>query len=374
MRDLGFALAERARAIPSFRQLALVWNQGGERVDWRSGPLSPEVEAALDKAITQPDGLVASRPRCTTVVWRVEQADSWFALAIETDPTGLQHDWSMLIDRAHLFGASLLERTHLGARVQRLQKAERLQSALYAIADMASAQMEMPKMLRGLHQIVAGLMYAENLFIALYDEDKDSLRFLYFADTLDPFESDPDMEIPLEALPNSLTVGLIRHGRPLMGPSDVLSRQLGMEYDDEHGPESNAWLGVPMLDGNKVRGAIVVQSYDASFGYTDEDSTLLSYVAQHILTALDRKQQQSELERRVFTRTRELAMANLELRSEVVERQRSEQLQRALYRIAELSLAADTLEEFYAAVHKEVDELLYARNFYIALLSEDGDE
>ncbi len=374
MRDLGFALAERARAIPSFRQLALAWSQGGERVDWRSGPLSPEVDGALDRAVAHPDGLVATHPRCTTIAWRVEHADSWFALAIETDPSGLQHDWSLLIDRTHLFGASLLERTHLGARVQRLQKAEQLQSALYAIADMASAQMEMPKMLRGLHQIVAGLMYAENFFIALYDEDKDSLRFLYFADTLDQYEADPDMEIPLEALPNSLTVGLIRHGHALMGPSDTIRDQLGMEYDDEHGPESTAWLGVPMLSDNKVRGAIVVQSYDANVGYDDEDRALLTYVAQHILTALERKQQQSELERRVFERTRELAMANLELRSEVVEREHGEHLQRALYRIAELSIAADTLEEFYATVHKEVDELLYARNFYIALLSEDGDE
>jgi len=374
MRDLGFALAARARAIPTFVQLALAWNQGGQRADWRSGPISADVDAALDRAIAHPDGKVSTRPRCTSVGWRVEQADSWFALAIETDPGILQHDWSLLLDRTQLFGSALLERTHLSARVLRLQKAERLQSALYAIADMASAQMEMPKMLRGLHQIVSGLMYAENFFIALYDEDKDCLRFLYFADVLDPYEADSDMEIPLEALPNSLTVGLIRRGQALMGPSPKIREQLGMDYDDEHGPESTAWLGVPMLSDNRVRGAIVVQSYDVNVGYDDEDRTLLSYVAQHILTALERKQQQSELERRVFERTRELAMANLELRSEVVERQRGEHLQRALYRIAELSIAADTLEEFYSAVHAEVDELLYARNFYIALLSEDGDE
>ncbi len=374
MRDLGIALAERARGVPCFRHVALAWSQGGQRADWCSGPVSPETEAALDRVIARPDGQSHTRRGVIATAWRVDQADSWLAMALETDGTDPGHDWTMLVDRAHLFGAALLERTHLSARVLRLQKAERLQSALYAIADMASAQMEMPKMLRGLHQIVTGLMYAENFFIALYDEDKDCLRFLYFADVLDPYEADPDMEIPLDALPNSLTVGLIRHGHALMGPSDTIRDQLGMVYDDEHGPESYAWLGVPMLDDTKVRGAIVVQSYDASVGYDDEDRTLLSYVAQHILTALERKQQQSELERRVFERTRELAMANLELRSEVVERQRAEHLQRALYRIAELSMAADTLEEFYAAVHKEVDELLYARNFYIALLSEDGDE
>ncbi len=374
MTDLGVALTQRARSIPGFRHMALAWGQGDRDAQWRSGPLSAKAETLLERALARPDGQVQVRTGGVAVAWRIEQADSWLGVAIETDPAQPPHDWSLLLDRAHLFGSALLERSHLTARVLRLQKAEKLQSALYAIADLASAQMEMPKMLRGLHQIVASLMYAENFFIVLYDEASDSLRFLYFADVLDPFEADPDMEIPLEALPNSLTVGLIRQGHAFMGPSDTVRQQMGMVYDDEHGPESYAWLGVPMLTDAKVRGAVVVQSYDATVGFDDEDRTLLSYVAQHILTALDRKQQQSELERRVFERTRELAMANLELRSEVVERQRAEQLQRALYRIAELSIAADTLEQFYATVHEEVGSLLYARNFFIALLSEDGDE
>ncbi|MEO8742378.1 MAG: EAL domain-containing protein, partial [Lysobacteraceae bacterium] len=262
----------------------------------------------------------------------------------------------------------------LSVRVRGLQKAEHLQGALYAIAEMAGSKVEMQKMLRGLHEIVAGLMYAENFYIALYDADKDSLRFLYFADTLDTYVADPEMGIPLAGLTNSLTVALIRHGKPLLGPPAVLRAQFGLPRDIEHGPDSSDWLGVPMLSDDKVRGAIVVQSYDAGVGYNEEDRALLSYVAQHILTALERKQQQSELERRVFERTRDLAMANRELRSEVVERQRAERLQAALYRIAELSIVADTLEQFYMAVHAEVDELLYARNFLIALLSEDGDE
>ncbi len=376
MCDLGLELAKRAREIPGFRQLALAWNNIEQRIDWCSGPLAKELDAALDRAIAHPDGQTLNGPKVPgfAIGWRVEQADSWLALAVEVDPAVPPSDWAPLIERAHLLGATLLERTLLGARVLRLQKAERLQRALYAIADMASAQMEMPKMLRGLHQIVAGLMYAENFYIALYDPGKESLRFLYFVDLLDTYEADPDEEIPLVSLPNSLTVGLIRHGKPLLGPSDALCEQLGIDYDSEHGPISNDWLGVPMLSENKVRGAIVLQSYDKSVGYDDEDRALLSYVAQHILTALDRKQQQNELERRVFERTRALAMANLELRSEVVERERAEHLQAVLYTIAELSIASESLEHFYAAVHSEVGELLYARNFYIALLSEDGDE
>jgi diguanylate cyclase (GGDEF)-like protein len=42
-----------------------------------------------------------------------------------------------------------------------------------------------------------------------------------------------------------------------------------------------------------------------------------------------------------------------------------------LFRIAELANSTESLEDFYAAVHRAVGGLLYARNFYIALLSDD---
>jgi PAS domain S-box-containing protein len=46
-------------------------------------------------------------------------------------------------------------------------------------------------------------------------------------------------------------------------------------------------------------------------------------------------------------------------------------VQDALYRIAELAGAAKDMDEFYAAVHAIVGELMYAENFYIALYDAD---
>lgn len=380
MPDFAQALAETACMQPGFQRLAMRWSCAAGEDQWRSGELSPAVDAAIGAIDLRRDGEVRDVGENAMIVgWDVPSAEGWFALAIELDPhaADAQADrigLRRLLACARDVGAALLERYQLRARVQRLEKAERLQAALYAIADMASSQMEMPDMLRGLHQIVGGLMYAENFFITLYDAEKQTLRFLYFVDTLDTYVADPDSELTIEELPNSLTVAMIQHGKPLLGASDNLREQVGIVRDPQHGPDSEVWLGVPMLRGDEVRGGIVVQSYVADVIYTEEDSALLSFVAQHILTALERKQQQSILERHVRERTLELAQANLELRAEVVERERAERLQAALYRIAELSITSDTLKHFYAAVHAEVDELLYARNFFIALQSEDGAE
>jgi len=273
--------------------------------------------------------------------------------------------------------ARMLVGAHLAAaeakaRASLLEKSERLQQALYEIADLAGSDLEMADMLRRIHAIVAGLMYAENLYIVLYDDARDSLRFLYFADRQDPYVADPSLEIPAIDMPASMTLALLRLGEPMQGPSRLLRAQFSVTNDIAHGPDAEDWLGVPMRRDDRVCGAVVVQSYDRPEVYSDEERALLSYVAQHILTALDRRRARDDLERRVEERTRALQHSNRDLQAEIVERQRGERLQRALFRIAELSITSDTLERFYAQVHDVVGELLYARNFYIALVSEDG--
>jgi signal transduction histidine kinase/CheY-like chemotaxis protein len=53
------------------------------------------------------------------------------------------------------------------------------------------------------------------------------------------------------------------------------------------------------------------------------------------------------------------------------ERARAAAVQDALYRIAELASAARDLQEFYRAIHAVVGELIYARNFFLALYDEE---
>lgn len=61
-----------------------------------------------------------------------------------------------------------------------------------------------------------------------------------------------------------------------------------------------------------------------------------------------------------------------QLERELVERRRSEQLQRALYEIAALSAADSPQHEHYAELHEIVGRLMYAKNFIIA--SYDADD
>ncbi len=259
------------------------------------------------------------------------------------------------------------------ARIESLEKSKRLQYALYEISDLAGSGLEMRDMLARIHQVVGGLMPAENFYIVHYDGERETMRYLYFADSRDAFDPSPDIEYAVDHTMHSMTAALLHHGRPLIGSPRRIIESLNIQNDEyAGGPISEDWLGVPLLRDAQVCGAIVVQDYERPERYDKEDRALLAYVAQHILTALDRKTAQVQLERRVKERTHALEIANLELQAEVVERQRAEKLQQALFRITQLSVSADSLQRFYADLHSIVGELLYAKNFYVALLSGDG--
>ena len=253
----------------------------------------------------------------------------------------------------------------------RASQAEQLQRALFAIADMAGSERAMPEMLRGLHDIIAKLMYAENFYIVLYDADRDSLRFIYYVDSVDTEAPAVDRDFPMADFEHRLTGHLVRGGRALMGTTEQLRQQVRGPLQIG-GADSLDWLGVPMMREGEVHGALVVQTYVEGIRFSNADKALLGFVAEHVLTALERKQSQAELERRVRERTVQLAEANASLRDKVDSLERAEHLQATLYRIAALANSDEGSESFYRQIHAAVGELLYAENFYIALLTEDG--
>ena len=78
--------------------------------------------------------------------------------------------------------ARALDSKSIPADVKRQLK---IQQALYAIADAASAVKDMQSFYKKLHKIVGKLMYAENFFIALHDKQSDLITWVYYVDTVD---------------------------------------------------------------------------------------------------------------------------------------------------------------------------------------------
>ena len=229
----------------------------------------------------------------------------------------------------HMINERTAELTMANTRLQRevdeRKEAENLQRALHRISEAAYATPTPQALFPVIHEIIAGLIPALNLFIALYDAACDEVSFPYFVDEFDP----PPASHPLGQGP---TDWVIRNGEPFLLLPDNLKRHAGI-LAFSAGAESDNWLGVPLKrkDGRTI-GALVVQNYASSeslgMRYTEKDKTLLNFVSSQVAMSIERKQveydlskAQQDLEQRVAERTAGLLQANEALRAQIADLQ-----------------------------------------------------
>jgi diguanylate cyclase (GGDEF)-like protein len=373
--ELDALVLRMAETVFGCRDTRLVWTSGETRDgrrrghQWPTTPLSQEEATLIDEALGRGASVASGtlQDGWVRIAHALNYAQAVFVARWPQAHALPGGEAPGLLDFLTLLSARMRAEIELLAAQHatgRMGKAVQLQNALYSLASLASSQLDMQEMLPRTHAVVAGLMYAENFKIALYAPERDTVRFVYVADEKGGNGMAVGEDIPAERLRDSLTMAVIRSGTAAMGPSQQLRQQFGLAPPGGFGPESADWLGVPMVSEGVVRGAVIVQSYDHQGRFTEEDRSLLGYVAQHILTALQRKQAHVELENRVEDRTRALT-------AEVVERQRGETLQAALYSIADLASSTLDMSEMLRRIHIVVAELMYARNLIIAMYDAD---
>lgn len=250
----------------------------------------------------------------------------------------------------------------------RLSRLEAVQTMLLEIGQRSASCSDISEFLQAVHAALGRIMYADNFYVALCDDDDGSLvSFPYFVDVVDdPLAPGEKMRL---ASPNqSPTAWVILNGKPrvMTAAEHDTNRTDGRVWGRGTAPEH--WMGIPLLDQqHQATGAMVIQSYDPRYTYSLEDQALFALIANHVSSALQGLQSMDRLERAVQERTARLA-------HEVAERRRAEQLQRSLYEIANLSASASDADTLYAQLHGIISELVVAKNFLIALYHPDTKE
>ena len=194
------------------------------------------------------------------------------------------------------------------------QRAERLQAALFQIAQLATVDIDQTEFCRRVHAVIGGLINAENFYIALLAEDRASIEFAYFIDKT-------EQDHPSRPIGSGLSEYVLREGPALLRRDDILDLAQRGQIDLETvGPVAACWLGVPLLADEKSIGLIVVQSYEENVVYGPADQELLSFVASQVANSLHRRRSAESLreayvllKRRVEDRTKELHVRNAEL-------------------------------------------------------------
>jgi signal transduction histidine kinase len=185
------------------------------------------------------------------------------------------------------------ERTALLAHeITERRRSEKIQSALYAIAELSFSEDHTENLYKKLHAIVANLMVAKNFMVAIYHQDSEEISVQYFVDEVD--EHPALTRFPLGV---GMTSFVVRTGKAQLIDQNRL-RQLVVDGEIKRilgGAETKSWIGVPIHINNKIYGVIVVQSYDLKIMYDNADLELMSFVASHIAIAIGRMNAEKDL-------------------------------------------------------------------------------
>jgi diguanylate cyclase (GGDEF)-like protein/PAS domain S-box-containing protein len=160
------------------------------------------------------------------------------------------------------------------------RQAEKLQDALYRIAETASTVRDVEALYPALHGIVGELMYAHNFYIAL--QEGDLIRFPYFVDEL---ETAPSPRVP----GRGLTEHVLRTGQPRLVNADAMNELVASGEVELLGAPSLDWLGAPLMRGERAFGVLAVQSYREDVRFTAQDKDVLTFVSSQVAAAIDRR-------------------------------------------------------------------------------------
>jgi PAS domain S-box-containing protein len=139
-----------------------------------------------------------------------------------------------------------------------------------------------------IHDSLRKVVYAENCFFALYDENTGFYSFPYY---VDQFDSTPAPD----PMPKSCTSYIFRTGKSLIVTSQVFQQLKEQNEVELNGTLAHSWIGVPLKTASKVIGVLVLQHYQKENVYNDNDLRFLDSIARQIANVIERKQAEEEL-------------------------------------------------------------------------------
>jgi signal transduction histidine kinase/CheY-like chemotaxis protein/putative methionine-R-sulfoxide reductase with GAF domain len=196
--------------------------------------------------------------------------------------------------------AAALERTRSAAEI-RHRNAEL--AIVNEIGQALASQLDFDAIIDLVGERVSGLFESTDMFVAIYDPDTNVIRWPYEIAEGERIHSEP-----LE-LGHGLTSEVISSRRPLLLSTAAEQAEHDVIYDEI---PAESWLGVPITAGERVLGAIALQSLEPH-AYTQADERLLSTLAASMGVALENARLFAETKRLLAEtneRAAELAIIN----------------------------------------------------------------
>ncbi len=168
-----------------------------------------------------------------------------------------------------------------------IKRSQLVQQVLFNITNAVHINSNLESLIQTIHYELSKLMDCSNLFIAFYNAEKDELS------TYD--QNDEVENIPVWPAEGSLSGLVVRQRKSLLVTSHDFKKMEKQGLVQLVGKPAAVWLGVPLLAGDEVLGAVVVQSFEHDDAYDQRTVELMEFVSRQIGLAIQRQRNLTNL-------------------------------------------------------------------------------
>ncbi len=237
-------------------------------------------EQALGRAITDLGIWIEDSRRVEYRQLLLEQGRARDFEARFRNHRGVEHDMVLNAEVTEIDGEKCVVIIALDNTARRQR--EREQDAVYRIAEATNSTANLTALFKKLHEIIGGLMPAQNLFFALVSPDGREVSFPYYQDECSQCPAPRPRG-------KGLTDYVIDSKKTLLARTEELIEILAGQGYKPTGTPSAVWLGAPLIVEGRAIGVVAVQDYHDQTVYGEEAKRVLTFVASQAASAVERR-------------------------------------------------------------------------------------
>ncbi len=230
----------------------------------------------------------------------IKNRDSSFEIEFRLKHKNGYYIWIRGMGRAVGFDkeGNTIRLTGIHEDINERKRGELVKQVLFDISNAVNSTHSLDELYGLIRKSLGRVVDTTNCFLALYNEDSDTLTLPFMEDEKDTFTEFPARK--------TLTSFVIRTGEAQL-VDNKREKELTTQGEIEPvGAPCVSWLGVPLKHEGKTIGVFAIQSYTDQTIYTQWDAELLEFASDQIALAIDRRSHQDsirlnqERQRRVF--------------------------------------------------------------------------
>ncbi|MBN2236848.1 MAG: GAF domain-containing protein [Bacteroidales bacterium] len=167
------------------------------------------------------------------------------------------------------------------------KRSERIQNIIFKISNAVNATENLEQLISFTRHELGKIIDTSNFYLALYDEQTNSLSLPFFKDSFDNFDSFPAEK--------TITHYVIKQQKSLLADTKVIRALLDSGEVGRFGTDCLIWLGVPLKVNERIIGVLAVQSYTDEHAFAESDQKMLEFISDQISVAIYRKKAEEDL-------------------------------------------------------------------------------